>query len=252
LKKSGGPIRLGMLTPSSNTVLEPLSQQMVAALPDVSVHFARFAVTEIALSDAALAQFDDGPILAAASLLAHARVDVIAWNGTSSSWLGFGRDTALCARITAATGIPATSSILALNEILAITDVRRLGLVTPYMDDVAARIVANYAGIGIDCPDGQHVGLRDNFAFAGISPATIRGLARRAMAGRPDALAVVCTNMRAAGAVADLEKELGLPVYDTIAAAVWKSLALAGADPGAVTGWGSLFNLVVPRREPAP
>jgi maleate isomerase len=41
-------------------------------------------VTEIALSPGALAQFDDAPILAAAGLLAHAKVDVIAWNGTSS------------------------------------------------------------------------------------------------------------------------------------------------------------------------
>lgn len=52
-------IRLGMLTPSSNTVLEPVSAAMVAGLPEVSVHFGRFKVTEIALSDQALKQFDD-------------------------------------------------------------------------------------------------------------------------------------------------------------------------------------------------
>lgn len=66
-------LRLGMLTPSSNTVLEPISTQMVAGLPEVSVHFGRFKVTEIALSDQALKQFDDTEILRAAELLAHAR-----------------------------------------------------------------------------------------------------------------------------------------------------------------------------------
>ena len=43
-------ILLGMLTPSSNTVLEPVTQAMLAGLPEVSVHFSRFRVTEIALS----------------------------------------------------------------------------------------------------------------------------------------------------------------------------------------------------------
>ena len=95
----GNSIRLGMLTPSSNTVLEPISSAMLAELPEVSVHFGRFKVTEIALSQEALQQFDDTEILRAADLLAHAKVDVIAWNGTSASWLGFDRDERLCDRI---------------------------------------------------------------------------------------------------------------------------------------------------------
>ena len=49
---------LGMLTPSSNTALEPITSAMVAGLPNVSAHFSRFKVTEIALSSDALAQFD--------------------------------------------------------------------------------------------------------------------------------------------------------------------------------------------------
>ena len=56
-----GSIRLGMLTPSSNTVLEPVTAAMVAGLPGVSAHFSRFRVTEIALTGDALAQFDDRP-----------------------------------------------------------------------------------------------------------------------------------------------------------------------------------------------
>lgn len=84
-----------MLTPSSNTVLEPVTAAMVAGLESVSIHYSRFPVTEIALSDSALGQFDDGPILAAAALLADAQVDVIAWNGTSAGWLGFETDVKL-------------------------------------------------------------------------------------------------------------------------------------------------------------
>ncbi|MFY7780442.1 MAG: Asp/Glu/hydantoin racemase, partial [Tagaea sp.] len=74
---------IGMLTPSSNTVLEPITAAMLAGLPEVTAHFGRFKVTEISLAQGALAQFDDGPILAAAELLADARVGAIVWNGTS-------------------------------------------------------------------------------------------------------------------------------------------------------------------------
>ncbi|EGD01494.1 putative arylmalonate decarboxylase, partial [Burkholderia sp. TJI49] len=63
-------IRIGILTPSSNTALEPLTSAIVAELPNVSVHFARFTVTEIALSAAALDQFDAERVLVAARQLA--------------------------------------------------------------------------------------------------------------------------------------------------------------------------------------
>ena len=88
-----------MLTPSSNTVLEPVSQAMLAGVPEVSVHFARFRVTEISLRDEASAQFQQARLLEAADLLADAKVDVIAWNGTSASWLGFDADRRLCEQI---------------------------------------------------------------------------------------------------------------------------------------------------------
>ena len=58
--------RLGMLTPSSNSVLEPATAHLLAGHAGVSAHFARFRVTEIGLSPAALDQFDPEPILARA------------------------------------------------------------------------------------------------------------------------------------------------------------------------------------------
>ncbi len=235
------PIRLGMLTPSSNTTLEPVTTAMLAGLPEVSVHFSRFRVTEIALTGDALAQFDDRPILAAAELLAHAKVDVIAWNGTSSGWLGFEADRRLCERIEAATGTRASTSMLALNEILAATGVKRLGLVTPYIDAVQQRIVANYAALGIDCGAERHLGIQDNFAFSEVSEAVLTAMVRAVAAEKPDAIGIICTNLRAAPLVAALEREVGIPIYDTIATVVWKSLKLAGLDPARVTGWGRVF-----------
>ena len=74
---------IGMLTPSSNTVLEPVTQEIARQVPGLSMHFSRLRVTEIALNQLALAQFDLDPFLGAASLLVDAKCQVIAWSGTS-------------------------------------------------------------------------------------------------------------------------------------------------------------------------
>jgi maleate isomerase len=58
----------------------------------------------------------------------------------------------------------------------------------------------------------------------------------------PQAITVICTNLNAAPLVDDLEQEVGIPIYDTIATVIWKSLVLAGVDPSRVTGWGKLFR----------
>lgn len=237
-------IRLGMLTPSSNTALEPITSAMVSGLPNVSAHFSRFTVTEISLRDQALGQFDLEKILAAARLLADARVDVIAWNGTSSGWLGFDKDEALCRQITEATGIPATTSVLALNEILEKTGARRFGLATPYLHDVQERIVANYERSGFDCSAERHLGLHVNYSFAEVDEDTVRKMVRELAAEKPQAITTFCTNLRAAHLVEALEAETGIPVYDTIATVVWKSLRLAGVDTRALQGWGRLFREV--------
>jgi maleate isomerase len=239
---------IGVLTPSSNTALEPLTIAMIGALPSVSAHFSRFPVTEISLREASLQQFvDDGKILEAARLLADARVDVICWSGTSASWLGFEKDRELCARITDATGIPTTTSVLALNELLAAQGARTLGLVSPYIDDVQRRIMANYAGIGIECVAEQHLDLSVNFAFSEVPPNVLCRMLREVARQRPDAMTIMCTNLHGAQLVEEMERELGIPIYDSVATAVWKALKTIGIDPGALQGWGRLFHWQSPQ-----
>jgi len=233
---------LGMLTPSSNTILEPVTTAMVSGLAEVTAHFSRFKVTEIALSEGALAQFDDSEILRAAELLAHAKVNVIAWNGTSSGWLGFERDVRLCARITQATGITGCTAMLALNEILERTGARRVGFVTPYLDDVQARINTNYERARFHVVAERHLGMRDNFSFSTVTADQIRAMAREVAAAKPDAIAIICTNMRGAPLAQELEATHGIPVYDTVSTTVWKSLKLAGIDTNRLKGWGTIFS----------
>ena len=237
----GRTLRLGVLTPSSNTALEPLTSALAAAVPGCSAHFSRFKVTEISLSAQALGQFDDSKILAASELLADAKVDVIAWSGTSSGWLGFDADRRLVERIRERTGITATTAVLALNELLALRGVKRLALVTPYTADVQQRIVDNYRAIGIEVVAERHLGISVNHDFALVEPERLRGLMREVAAVRPDAITTFCTNLRAAPLAEAVEAELDIALLDTVSTTVWGQLRAVGADPTQVRGWGRLF-----------
>lgn len=233
---------IGILTPSSNTVLEPVTSAIVADVPEVSVHFSRFRVTEISLDNGALNQFDQSAILAAAQLLADAQVEAIAWNGTSAGWLGFETDLQLCQTIEYQTGIPATTSVLALNEVFQQRGIKRFGLVTPYISEIQTRIIANYAKAGFDCVAEQHLEQQVNFSFSEVSNAEIESMIYQVAAAKPEAIATFCTNFRAAPLVEKLEQAIGIPIYDTITVVVWKALVMTGVNPARVSGWGSLFR----------
>ncbi len=234
-------LRIGMMTPSSNTVLEPLTSRLVAAIPGASVHFARFRVTAIGLDAETLGQFDDRPMLEAAELLADAKVDVISWNGTSAGWLGLDADRRLCARITAATGIPASTSVLGLFEAMRRRGDRRLGLVTPYTPDVQAAIVANFAREGIDIVAERHLGIRDNFSFAEVDAATIGGMIDAVALERPDAISILCTNLAGLGLVAEFEARHGIAIHDSIATAVAGALRTIGRPTASLAEFGQVF-----------
>lgn len=77
-------IRLGILTPSSNVNLEPITQSIIASMPNVTLHFSRFSVAKLSLEEDALSQFQTEKMVEAAILLADAGVDMIGWCGNSS------------------------------------------------------------------------------------------------------------------------------------------------------------------------
>lgn len=222
------PVRLGMLTPSSNTVLEPVTYGLIAGMPDVTVHFARFEVVEISLASGSAAQFSDGPILEAARLLSHAKCHSITWNGTSASWLGFDRDEHLVSRIEATTGIPAATCVLAYRQHFRAFGFQRIGLVTPYTSDVQRRIRDNFGKAGIPCSAERHAGLTENFAFAEVSDREIEAMTRAVIAEGCDAAAIVCTNMNGAGIARRISHELKVPVLDSVVVALSAALSAAG------------------------
>lgn len=91
-------LRVGLIVPSSNTVVEPELARVAGAVPDLELVATRVAVTHIDTNPASGRQFEPELMIAAARLLAHAGVDVLVWAGTSGCWLGVDHDRAIVSR----------------------------------------------------------------------------------------------------------------------------------------------------------
>lgn len=230
--------RIGMLTPSSNTVLEPECSAIVAH-SNCTVHFSRFPVVAISVDDDHTSQFDLTPMLEAARLLAHARCDVIAWNGTSAGWLGVQKDRQLCAAITRATGIPAISTTQALLRIVDEWEWNTIGLVVPYEEPVVEAIQRTFSEEGLKVGHEQHANLRVNREFALLDSDQITAMIR-SVAVDVDGVVVFCTNMAGAPLVETLEPR-GVPILDSVSLTVWACLQSVGwTEP--IHGWGRLLR----------
>jgi maleate isomerase len=231
-----------MITPSSNTMVEPIVGAMTAHLiDDLSVHYARIPVTKISLERDSLDQFDLDGMLGAARLLADARVHAICWNGISAAWKGSASDRWICDAITRETGVPATSATLAQLEAFRAYGIRRYALAVPYLDDVREAIVRVYSEAGFECVSSAHLGISLKFEFSQVGMDTLRALVRRADSARAEAIVVSCTNLASARLVEELESELGKPIFDSLILGLWHPLRLLDWDQP-IPGWGQILR----------
>ncbi|MDB5847990.1 MAG: hypothetical protein JWP29_1742 [Rhodoferax sp.] len=231
---------IGWITPSANTVVERVTLGILRHLPEVSAHFSRTSV--VGAVDPFPTSYDFDNMLTAAGLLADAQLDVVAWNGSKGGSLDFALDHDLAARVQTRTGAPCTTSTLAIDAVFREDKLRRFALVCPYADAYRDRIVATFGRAGYDCVAARNAGRTDNYSFSQIPESEIVAMLRDAARARPEAIVAFCTNFPAAPLVAEMEHELGIPIYDSVSMAVWHALRLAGVDTARASAWGRVFT----------
>lgn len=234
--------KVGHITPSSNTALEPLTALMNRGFESaITHHFARIVVRQLKLNETSAAQFDLAPMLDAARLLADAPLDAQVWNGTSASWLGLENDQRLAEEIERQTGIAASTTTLAYYEAYKLLGVSRVALAVPYTDDLTQKIIAEYARHAVEVPSYAILDKFQNTEIGNTPLDDVVALIRRADSPQTQCISVVCTNLPAASLVGELEAELGKPILCSIALTYWKGCRLAGADSRRPE-WGMLLD----------
>jgi maleate isomerase len=231
---------LGWITPSANTVVERITLGILREFPEASPHFSRTSV--VGARDPFPTSYDFTDMLAAARLLGDAQLDVVAWNGSKGGSLDFALDHDLVARIEALTGAKSTTSTLAIDQVLREDGVTQYALACPYVDAYRERIVATFAREGYQCVAARNSGLTDNYSFSQIPRDDIVAMLRDVARARPQAIITFCTNFPAAPLVAEMEDELGIPIYDTVTMGVWGALKLADIDTAPGRAWGRVFE----------
>jgi maleate isomerase len=230
----------GWITPSANTVVERVTLGILREFPQISAHFSRTSVVGAVDPFPLTYDFDD--MLRCAALLADARLDVVAWNGSKGGSLDFKLDHELVERIEVATGARSTTSTLAIDRVFREDGVKRFGLCCPYVASYRDRIVAAFAREGYECTAAVTAGLKDNYSFSQIALDDIAAMMREVAKSKPQAIVSFCTNFPAAPIVGEMERELGIPVYDTVTMGVWSVLSMLGMDTKPGRAWGRVFE----------
>jgi maleate isomerase len=169
----------------------------------------------------------------AALELASAEVDVILQAGTAIAFFrGFGHDQDLSGRITAATGIKATTSLTAVVQALRTLRISRPAIATSYLPDIDARLVEVLQQSGFAVAAIRGMGLKRSIDMGRVMPDETYRLACEVAHAATDAdgIFISCGNLRSFEAIERLETETGLPVVTSNQAGLWQTLRMAGID----------------------
>jgi maleate isomerase len=167
----------------------------------------------------------------AAMELASAEVDVILQAGTAIAFFrGFGHDRELCQRITASTGIKATTSLTAIVDALTALGIHRPAIATSYLADIDARLVDVLERSNFHVAAIRGMGLKKSIDMGKVLPDATYSLAKEVARNAPnaDGILISCGNLRSFEAIDALEKDTGLPVVTSNQAGLWQALRMVG------------------------
>jgi maleate isomerase len=206
--------RLGLMIPSSNTMMEV--DFVTGAGPGTSVHTARMYM-EDTTAEGENRMLDEFALPAARDL-GTARPHVVVFGCTSAGALrGNDYDTQLCGQISELTGAPAVSTIGSVRAAIEEAGARRIGVITPYVDELNEKIKASIEADGVTVARIAGLGMTENFEIArvpgpDIVEFAVSALGDLAASGAIDLIFASCTNFGAMAARPVIAERLGVPV----------------------------------------
>ena len=179
---SDGVLRLGVVVPSVNTVVEPWFSAVMPA--GVSVHAARMLMDNV-LTPEAIVRMDREQGAPAVRQLMSCRPRALAYCCTASSIVqGLDYDRSLQREISDNAGVPSTTATQAILAALRVLGIDAVAAASPYAEDIDGAEHAFFASAGVQVRSSACLGIRDGFELARPSAAEIAALARRAYAPR--------------------------------------------------------------------
>ena len=230
--------RIGLIMPATNLLLETALPRMA---PDgVTFHTARLtnspSVTPEALKEMS------GRIMGAALDLASAKVDLIAYCCTASSFVeGRAHDDHVIADITDKAGVRAVTTMGAIVAALRALNIKRPVIVSPYAHAIEVLEAKYLEAEEFQIAAKAGMGITDMLGLHDPTPGAVYKLARETFVPSADGLLISCNALRAHVVADALEKDLRVPVVTSLTATLWGALRAIGVND-AIPGYGRLLT----------
>ena len=226
---------VGMLTPQANTTVEPEFNLLWP--PGVAMINARLMSDKGSMAARLVAYFANYE--SSLRQFANAPVGAVAAACTGASYLaGRNREAALTKEIAARRGYPFITAALAVVDALTVLQARRLGLVSPYPDDLGRASVGYWQSHGFEVAEVASV-FNSESAFHPIYSLEGSAAARalRSLEGKAlDAIVMLGTGMPTLRPIAGVIGWAGAPVMSCNLCLAWRAVeALEGRKPSAST-----------------
>lgn len=234
----GWRARVGVLLPAANSVLEPELYQM--APKGVSFHFARMRRATQEISVAGMSEYG-AQVEPLSELLAAAKVDVVLFGCTVGSMVhGLSYDQEMVERIKKKTGIDAVTTAMALVEAMRQLGLKKLSVITPYVDEINQKEEEFLRGCGFEVLNLRGLGLLTG-GIENVSPFEVYRFGKETLRAEADGLFISCANLRTLEIIEALERDIDKPVVASVPASLWLVLRKLGIrDP--VEGYGQLMR----------
>lgn len=210
--------RVGLMVPSSNTVMEvDFNRELGSAC---SVHTARMYMVETT-RDAELAMVETYAPEAARDL-GTLNPDLVVFGCTSAgSLFGAAYDAEVCRKLGTIANAPTLGVLTAVGKELDATPGQRLAVITPYVEDLTMSVARAAESSSRSVVAAVGMGISDNVKLCEPTPEEIVEFTRKSLADvNFDLLLVSCTNFRALEAKPILEREFGVPVVTSNSAVI--------------------------------
>lgn len=219
------PAQLGLIVLQAD---ERIEADMRRLLPDHVETFVSRVPSGAHVTLASLAAMEAELARAASLFPGAARLRAVGYGCTSgSAQIGVGpvAQAVKAGIATAEVTEPVSAVIAACKEL----GVRRIGLLSPYIASVSARLAEVLNTAGIEITAFASFDESEEWRVARIAPASIAAAAVD-LAGQAqmDALFMSCTNLQTLDIIADVEAKLGIPVLSSNQVLAWHLLRLAG------------------------
>jgi maleate isomerase len=212
------PLRIGLIVPSSNTVMEPDFHRHLG--PECVVSTTRIFLENATREEEVRMLEDDLP--KAVELIRTTAPEVVVFGCTSAGALGtLAHDDGIGAMIANGTNAEAVTVLRAVLTQLRAIGPRKVAVFTPYIEDLTHSIASSLAEAGFPPLKAAGMGIHANLEIGMVTPTEIITFVEDQIEGcTPDCVFLSCTNWRAIEAIEPLQRTLGIPIVSSNQAAM--------------------------------